>query len=53
MKRINNLYNKVYDIDNKLITNKEYNILLSSYKGILKYGNCNSLYIINRKASPS
>lgn len=31
-------------IINKLITNKEYNIFLSSYKGILMYGSCNNLY---------
>ena len=39
---------KIKDINllltNKLVSNKEYNIILSSYKGTLSYGNCNNLY---------
>ncbi len=38
MKRVNILYN------DKLITRKEYKILLSSYNGLLKWGNCTNLY---------
>lgn len=38
IKKINNLYN------NKLIDNYAYKILISSYIGILKWGNCTNLY---------
>lgn len=36
-------------LNNKIITKKEFNILLAGYKGILNYGNCKSLYYKNIK----